>query len=237
MQILENNIDLKSKTIKAGPILSSGLNYHLNFLTLNFGNEYTGTSAVDRALRDRITLDVPIDNFPPTLDDQILMIRKNLNSAKPSTSRIFDQVIYEIYENIESIQLSIEAEALILYLSFCSNCIKSPTGSKYGIIFSPQFCKEHDCPFARNPPLNAICPYTFAPSNRVLRRLVQVAKGFAILKHAKIANLLKTTKGEDEADLYLQSLYNFEVGLVDVNSIASLNLTFQNFNVRQMGGK
>ncbi len=50
MQILENNIDLKSKTIKAGPILSSGSNYHLNFLTLNFGNEYTGTSAVDRAL-------------------------------------------------------------------------------------------------------------------------------------------------------------------------------------------
>ena len=93
MQILENNIDLKSKTIKAGPILSSGLNYHLNFLTLNFGNEYTGMSAVDRGLRDRITLDVPIDNFPPTLDDQILMIRKNLNSAKPSTSRIFDQLI------------------------------------------------------------------------------------------------------------------------------------------------
>ena len=67
MQILENNIDLKSKTIKAGPVLASGTNYHLNILTLNFGSEYAGTSAVDRALRDRITLDVPIDNFPPTL--------------------------------------------------------------------------------------------------------------------------------------------------------------------------
>ena len=155
---------------------------------------------MDRALRDRITLDVPIDNFPPTLDDQILMIRNNLNAGKPAVSKNFDQVIYEIYGHIESISLSIEAEALILYLSFCSNCIKSPTGSKYGIIFSPQFCKEHDCPYARNPPLNAICPYTFAPSNRVLRRLVQVAKGFAILKHAKIANALKISKGDAEAD-------------------------------------
>ncbi|MHA1372390.1 MAG: AAA family ATPase, partial [Promethearchaeota archaeon] len=56
MQILENNIDLKSKTIKAGPKLKNGEHYQWDILTLNLGQEYAGTSVIDRALIDRITL-------------------------------------------------------------------------------------------------------------------------------------------------------------------------------------
>jgi len=154
MQILENNIDLKSKIIHAGVLLEKNLYYHWNILTLNYGVEYTGTSAVDRALKDRVTLDIPIDNFPPNLDDQIMMIRDSLVSNEVEKPSSVDNLIYQIYRKMGNIQLSLEAEALILYLSFTSNCIKSPTGSKYGVIFSPQYCKDQDCEYARNPPLN-----------------------------------------------------------------------------------
>ncbi|MHA1283981.1 MAG: AAA family ATPase [Promethearchaeota archaeon] len=223
LQILENNIDLKSKTIHAGKKLSNNTYYHWNILTLNYGTEYAGTSTVDRALKDRITIDIPIDNFPPTLDDQISMIHKPLEKDNSMILDPKDEIIYNIYQNLNKIQLSLEAEALILYLSFTSNCVKSPTGSKYGVLFSPHFCKEQNCPYARNPPLNEICPYTYAPSNRILRRLVHTSKGFCLLKHAKIYNKILTSEGEAVANDYLKT-QNFDVSLKDVISLAPLIL-------------
>ncbi|MHA1758713.1 MAG: AAA family ATPase, partial [Promethearchaeota archaeon] len=183
LQILENNIDLKSKKIKAGIKLENGEFYQWDILTLNLGQEYAGTSTVDRALRDRITIDIPIDNFPPTLDDQIKMIRKSSTIKGISSDNCRQSVIFKTFQLLDDISLSLEAEALLLYLSFTSNCIKSPTKSKFGINFSPTYCKMKDCPYARNPPLNEICPFTYAPSNRVLRKVIQVAKGFNILRH------------------------------------------------------
>ena len=223
MQILENSIDLKSKIIHAGIPLQNGSNYHWNILTLNYGAEYAGTSSVDRALKDRIIIDVPIDNFPPTLDDQILMIRGGLNKKSEEGLNPYTSNILNIYQNLDNIQLDIEAEALILYLSFTSNCIKSPTGSKYGVIFSPRYCKEQDCPFARNPPLNEICPFTFAPSNRILRRLVYTSKGFYLLRLAKIVNHLKQD-GDDELVKSFLKTQDFGVPLQDIISIAPLIL-------------
>jgi len=223
MQILENSIDLKSKMVHAGIPLQNGTYYHWNILTLNYGVEYAGTSTVDRALKDRIIMDIPIDNFPPTLDDQILMIRENLHKSEEDFLNIDIDIILNLYQNLDKIQLGLEAEVLILYLSFTSNCIKSPTGSKYGVIFSPNYCKEQDCPYARNPPLNEICPFTFAPSNRILRRLVHTAKGFYILRIAKIVNHLKK-KGDEKAITEFLKLQNFEVTLQDIMSIAPIIL-------------
>jgi dynein-related subfamily AAA family protein len=224
MQILENNIDLKSKTVKAGIKINGNKYYHWNILTLNYGAEYSGTSVVDRAFKDRITLDIPIDNFPPKIDDQILMIREEHHQPEIETIEPPLEIILKIYENLRIIPLSIEAEALILYLSFTSNCIKSPTGSKYGVLFSPQFCKENDCPFARNPPLNKICPYTFAPSNRNLRRVVQVAKGFTLLKQASIYNQIIENQGKEKAKEFLIEHPKIEVSIEDIIKIAPLIL-------------
>jgi len=224
MQILENNIDLKSKTIKAGPLLSNGSHYHWNILTLNYGHEYAGTSTVDKALKDRITIDIPIDNFPPTLDDQIRMIRKPDVTSTIKQGKIWKELIFEINQAFEIVNLTLEAEALLLYLSFASNCIKSPTLSKYGINFTPNYCKEKDCPYARHHPLKEICPYTFAPSNRVLRKVVKVAKGFALLKHAKIITTLEESFKGDEIQAYFKKNSNWDVSIEDVLSIAPLIL-------------
>ncbi|MHA1251046.1 MAG: AAA family ATPase [Candidatus Helarchaeota archaeon] len=220
IQILENSIDIKSKIIHAGVLLNNGMKYHWNILTLNYGEEYAGTSTVDRALRDRITLDIPIDNFPPTLDDQIRMIRESLFPKDRVDLTSTGVPIYDFIQNMDKINLSLEAEALILYMSFTSNCIKSPTGSKYGVIFSPQYCKDQDCPYARNPPLNKICPYTYAPSNRILRRLVHVSKGLCLLRHAKVVSYLKEHENKEELTDYLLKIQNLEVGLQDVSLIA-----------------
>lgn len=219
LQILENNIDLKSIKVKAGEKLSDNNYYHWNILTLNYGDEYAGTSAIDRALKDRITLDIPIDNFPPTIDDQIRMIRRdveNVNGGAPLNREIFN-----IYKQFNDVNLSLEAEALILYLSFMSNCVKSPTGSKYGVVFSPNFCKEKNCPYARNPPLNKICPFTFATSNRVLRQLVKVAKGFSLLKKTMIYLEIANRDSEEHMITFLDKL-NPEVSLKDVILVAPL---------------
>ncbi len=93
-------------------------------------------------------------------------------------------------------------------------------------------------PYAAKSPLNAICPYTFAPSNRVLRRLVQVAKGFAILKHAKIANALKNSKGKMQGGCYIFNPYTI-LKWGWMTSIQSLPLILHSktFHVWQMGRK
>ncbi|MHA1678182.1 MAG: AAA family ATPase, partial [Promethearchaeota archaeon] len=101
LQILENNIDLKSKIIHAGKKLSNGEYYHWKILTLNLGTEYAGTSAVDRALKDRVVLDLPIDNFPPTLEDQILMIRGSAVNKNYLEGLTEKELIYELYQNLD----------------------------------------------------------------------------------------------------------------------------------------
>ncbi|MHA1426830.1 MAG: AAA family ATPase [Candidatus Helarchaeota archaeon] len=224
LQLLENNIDLKSKTIKAGPTLNNNEHYSWPLLTLNIGQEYAGTSVIDRALKDRIVIHIPIDNFPPTLDDQIKMIRRPMTHEDILKSDSRKSIIFDLFEHLEIINLTLEAEALILYLSFTSNCVKSPTNSKYGINFSPNYCKEQDCPYARNPPLDEICPFTFAPSNRVLRKVIRVAKGFALLKHAKIIHKLRDQNAKDQLTTVLKSTDRWDVDIEDVLSIAPLVL-------------
>jgi len=222
MQVLENNIDLKSKIVHAGIKLDDDLFYHWNILTLNYGSEYAGTSRVDRALKDRVVFNLPIDNFPPTIDDQIKMIRSDLTEKYEEQLEPKKQIILNIFKNLDLMELSIEAEALILYLSFTSNCVKSPSGSKYGIMFSPDYCRENDCQYARNPPLNKICPYTYAPSNRVLRKLVHGAKGFTLLKFAKIKNYYRENEMKFNEIIFHNT--NMEVSLEDIISIAPLIL-------------
>ena len=229
MQILENDIDLKSKKIKAGVELENNDYYQWVLLTLNIGSEYAGTSAIDRALRDRITIDIPIDNFPPTIEDQVKMVRKDfVKGSKMSRPEGIEELIYSIYQDLDAIQLSLEAEAFILYLSFCSNCVHSPTFTKYGVAFSPLFCREKDCEYARNPPLNKICPFTFAPSNRVLRRIVKVAKGFYLVRQAKIAQEIAARENIDfnsiDQDFIVGNVQQWEVSLKEVISIAPLIL-------------
>lgn len=224
LQLLENNVDLKSKTIKAGPKLRNGKHYQWPILTLNIGQEYAGTSVIDRALKDRIVIHIPIDNFPPTLDDQIKMIRKTEPHEDIFKSESRKSIIFDIFEHLENINLTLEAEALILYLSFTSNCVKSPTHSKYGINFSPTYCKENDCPYARNPPLNEICPFIFAPSNRALRNVVRMAKAFSLLKHAKIIHKLREKGEKDRLSSYFKSSDHWETNLEDVLAIAPLVL-------------
>ncbi|MHA1733878.1 MAG: AAA family ATPase [Promethearchaeota archaeon] len=225
MQILENNVDLKSKKVQAGPTLPNGQKYHWNLLTLNLGAEYAGTSQVDRALRDRIVLEIPIDNFPPKILDQIKMIRRPLYQKPPASAGARDDLIFNLFLEVDDIGLSLEGEALLLYLSFTSNCVKSPTGSKYGVNFSPQYCKDHDCQYARNPPLSEICPFTFAPSNRVLRKLVHVAKGFWLLKQAQVYARVfeKRAGGRNQFEKYLDET-RWEVSVEDILAIAPLVL-------------
>ncbi|MBD3185932.1 AAA domain-containing protein [Candidatus Bathyarchaeota archaeon] len=236
MQVLENNIDLKSKTFRAGKLLEDGSHYQWIILTLNLGAEYAGTSAIDRALKDRITIDIPIDNFPPTIDDQIRMIRaKSIRKPGPSSpeetgskspaGELVDvkgnlsEDVFEIYQHVEDVQLNLDAEALLLYLSFCSGCVKSPTRSKYGVTFSPTYCKEQQCKYARNPPLKDFCPFIFSPSNRVLRKVVLVAKGLYLVKQAVLFNrLLK--KDEADAKAFLMQNPNREVGINEIIEIA-----------------
>ncbi|MHA1338833.1 MAG: AAA family ATPase [Promethearchaeota archaeon] len=222
LQLLENNIDLKSKKIRAGIKLNSDIYYHWNILTLNYGEEYAGTSRVDRALKDRIVIEIPIDNFPPTLKDQILMIRRSY-IEKEIKHIPKNEVIFKAFLNLNKIELSLEAEALILYLSSFSNCIKSPTYSKYGVVFSPQYCKAKDCSYARNPPMNNVCPFVFGPSNRVIRKLVHVSRGFYLLRQAKIINHLKKRYDQNFINKFLEQ-QNFEVDLQDIVLVSPLVL-------------
>ena len=64
------------------------------------------------------------------MDDQIKMIRASNHDSLEQIEGA-SQIIYDVYNILDSISLSIEAEALLLYMSFASDCVKSKTDSKY----------------------------------------------------------------------------------------------------------
>lgn len=228
MQILENNIDIKSIKINAGIQIEqeSPKKYFWNVLTINEGKEYSGTSQMDRAYRDRTIIEIPIDLFPPRVFDQILMIQNDDSRyTLPNSSGVIPDLL-EIYKSLSEIGLHLAAEAFIIYLSALSNCEKSNTHSKYGINFDPTFCKNNDCTHARGGPIADLCPNIYAPSIRVLRKLKHVARGFALLRATLVYKKIKESPNYNDAleDFLINEesgyITNLEVTDLDIKNAA-----------------
>jgi hypothetical protein len=168
----------------------TGMRYQYRILTINEGAEYSGVVGLDRAVRDRMVIEVPMDHLTMSSGDVLRMFEKR-TSAKMSDQAgdgLLEPLL-AIHKQVLNLPLSQEARVLLVYLNGLGNCIRSLTGSKNGIAFTPAICGQGGSAggchhFA---PMGGICAAVFKPSARALLNLQSVARGVAAVRLAHAA--------------------------------------------------
>jgi MoxR-like ATPase len=204
--------------------------YQFRVITINEGANYSGTSGIDRAVRDRVVIEIPMDYFNPRKDDRRRMIRSRkdtgLSVEKTNGGKLED--ILEVTRSFGGIPVSASAEEFLVYLGGLSNCVKSPTGSKQGINF-----KQRDmcdgCHHAKDDVLGKgnVCGSVYAPSDRSLINLEVIGRMVAGLRAYKVIDALSRGQLEvDNAeDFARQYIDNLQVTLDDITSVAPFILS------------
>jgi len=154
--------------------------YQWKIATLNEGALYGGARKVDKASRDRLAVEIPLDVFPPTDED-----RRNMREKRSSGIGVHAgdvgalESLWQAMSAVSSLPLGGDADEFLLYLGRMGQCIKAPNKTKLEIErFSPEYCKgcHHS---ARN---SNLCGSVFAPSDRSLINLQSLAQGFALYR-------------------------------------------------------
>ncbi len=190
---LEFEFNIKGLDFPVGLALPTGKGrYQFRILTINEGTEYKGIATMDKAVRDRMVIEVPIDQFKSLKQDIRDMVkhRKSSAIAVEETKESLTDMVMRLHQRLVEIPLGGLSAEFLVYISGMSNCIKSPTGSKEGIEFKLDLCKGcHHAAFCNN-----ICGNVYAPTNRSLINLETVAKGIAAVRAYKA--LIKSTQRE-----------------------------------------
>lgn len=180
---LENEFNIKGLDLPVGIKLPNGDRYQFRILTMNEGGKYRGISEMDKAVRDRMVIEIPIDQFKSLKQDirDMILRRKSSSIAVEECKESLTDKVTGLCQEISSIPLSSMASEFLVYISGLSNCIKSSTGSKEGIDFTLDMCKGCHHAAAEN----NICGNVYSPTNRSLLNLQSVGKGVAALRAYK----------------------------------------------------
>jgi hypothetical protein len=204
--IREKDITLSNgRRVKIGyPIPGTEDTYQYQIATINEGKDYSGTFDMDKALRRRTTIEIPMDIFSPTPFDR-LCIHKIKGTEAPleqSTSQI-----PKILDILHSSRMALHpsAEIFIAYLESFDYCKNSFTGEK-GSIESRNGCIAHVCTqpvvITQGPSsadmachflrsfVNDMCPNIRGITPGVSENLVSVAKGIALLRAVKFIEMV-----------------------------------------------
>lgn len=202
---------------KVGAEMSDGGLYQLRVSAMNKGAEYTGTFEMDLAFLARNVIEIPMDIFPPTPFDRLRLQREKKSRSQENKVDHVEE-IYSAYKTIEqNLSLSPVAELFISYLEafdYCKNSLtkkKGSVASRNGSIhhICTQPVREGDtegsnqagCEFLRAFE-NDLCPYVQGIPGGISEKLRDVAKGFAVLRATKFAEMVHGyAEGEQERPL------------------------------------
>ncbi|EFI34753.1 hypothetical protein Dthio_PD2129 [Desulfonatronospira thiodismutans ASO3-1] len=200
---LDKKMDIEGKYVDVG--VDNGVqNYQFRTITINEGEEYE-TTAMDKALRDRVGLEIPMDGFYQSSSDCLEMLKKmaksksdkdnDVNLEEPSMS------MPELSGKIEGlVKKNREVSFLLLYLSGMSYCYKVAQYNvwppvKELIQLNEAFCS--DCRYAAATELNSehnICGSVRALSQRALRQLLRLSQAVCVGAMIQESRLNKTSE-------------------------------------------
>jgi hypothetical protein len=189
----DHEFEAEGSQIELGvQVPDTGLRYQYRILTINEGAEYSGVVGLDRAVRDRMVIEVPMDHLTMSSGDVLRMFEKR-TSAKMSDQAgegMLEELL-AIHKLVLTLPLSQDARGLLVYLNGLGNCIRSLNGSKNGIAFTPAICGQGGSTggchhFA---PMGGVCGAVFKPSARALLNLQSVARGIAAVRLAHAARM------------------------------------------------
>ncbi len=204
--IQEKDITLANgKRAKIGISTEDGKTYQFQIATINEGKDYQGTFDMDKALRRRTTIEIPMDNFMPTPYDRMMIKKRGKKEIPLQNNANNISMVLEIYKQIEAnLNLHPTAEMFLAYMEAFDYCKHSLTGEK-GSIDSRNGSVRHvctqpaklggqgvgdmSCEFLRTFE-NELCPYVKGITPGVSKNLISVAKGFSVLRATKFAEMM-----------------------------------------------
>jgi MoxR-like ATPase len=205
--------------------------YQFRMISINEGAGYSGTSGMDRAVNDRVVLDVPMDHFRPSISDKRKMINTRNNSdlsIKKTNGGKLEEVM-DVVKNIDDVSYSSSAEEFLVYLSGLDNCVESPTHSKTGINFKKQdICNGcHNSKDSTSDKEN-ICGSVYAPSDRSLINLKKIGRAVAVMRAYKTIDHIardETIEKDKAKEIVKDYMNNLTVTVDDLVAVAPFVLT------------
>lgn len=214
---LDKEMDIQGKEFIVGLPLASGDRYQFRILTINEGEGYT-VETMDKALRDRAVIEIPLDMFLQTHTDCLKMLflqskpAPGAPTSPPAEPMNLTQDILALNVYLDSIKVMEEVNCFLAYLSGMSYCVQVNHASKTKecIAFTPEFCTTHSCRFYKDTDLNLnnLCGNVKAPSQRALINLLKVARGLAFIRAAKEGLTDVSVSPEDISSVAPFVLYN-----------------------------
>lgn len=165
------------KEVSPGVLFNGRERYQWKFATANEGARYSGAGKIDKGSRDRFNVEIPLDLFPPTREDKYKLHSKFSTAVDAYDGNGALEDILAVLQEIRKIPLSGTADEFLLYLQNMDQCVKAPNNTKLEIeSFSPETtCKG--CHLNKGD--NNLCGSVYAPSERSIISLQNLAKGFS----------------------------------------------------------
>lgn len=198
IHMFDKDVSLTDGTrVKIGFDYGSG-NYQFQIAAINEGEEYSGTFDIDKALRRRTVIEIPMDIFPALASDR-QRIRKDKRSIDLINEVNHAADIIEVYKALGGIPLHTNADLFLAYMEsfdYCENSltkdkgsISSKGGSVYHVCTKPVHGTDTVCRFIKSFE-NELCPYIRATTPGISKNLIIVAKGLSILRAVRFGELL-----------------------------------------------
>lgn len=199
------------RRVKIGKPIEDGSKrtYQYQIATINEGSEYSGTFEMDKALRRRTTIEIPLDIFRPSPIDLAKMRKADsLKILHNNKEDRFERII-RILNEVEKIPIHPAAELFLGYLESFDYCKNSDTGFKdvakfnYGSLRSK--CSKDmgvgsgmvECRLLHILK-DEMCPYVRGLSPGLSKDMISVARGAALLRAIKFSRFLAHVKSNEK---------------------------------------
>lgn len=186
---LDRELEVQGVPVEMGRPWAGG-RYQLRILTINEGEAYQ-VQNLDPAIRDRMTIEIPVDAFPQTRVDVLSMLDRatahgevGADGQNPENPADCFDLVTRLRASVEAVPVPPEIHFFLSYLSGLSYCVRAPRGNKESIALSPEVCAgcHHNAAFY------GLCGNILAPSARILLRLQRVARAFAFFRAWRTQN-------------------------------------------------
>ena len=212
------------KEVHPGVAFNGRERYQWKIATVNEGGPYSGARKLDKASRDRLNVEIPLDVFPLTREDRYKLHSKTSTAVDAyDGAGVLDDVISAL-QGVRTIPISGTVDEFLLYLQNMNQCIKAPNKTKLEIEnFSPEtMCRG--CHLITGN--NNLCGSVYAPSDRSIISLQNLAKGFAVYRCLQTEDDPSQLRVELEdvlaaAPFVLLSKINIHPGWIDKTSVGS----------------
>lgn len=231
LHILEKDFHLENgKKVLSGKKYRDSKRYQYHFLAMNDDNKsFHGTFEVDRALRRRQTIEIPIDLFQTTMYDKRKMGLERMGDLDIHNGETHFEDVINILESLGNLPISPQAEHMKLYLQSMVFCKNSVTGTKKGIDFNPGICERSSttaanimssddsnqvdigsCHYLATYP-DKMCPSVMGITDGISIKFGTIARAHAVMRAAKTLEIIAqkiSTKAQKTSDVK-QAAKNF----------------------------